>query len=491
MHTTAAAKAVIIGSGIGGLSTAIILARLGYDVTVVEKNPQPGGMMRSYVRQGVHCNVGLHYLGALDQGQVLRRCFDYLGITSELPLLRMGDDGPVDRYLFDDPRIGTFDVNSGFAAYEMSLCAAFPAEHRQIEALMAMLRRGAEQIDRLDFLYSDTPMQYFFEQADPLGAVFDRLQCSPGLRAVFGLPSVLIGVPHAICPQFYHTMALASYLFSAWRLTSSGAHMADICRRRLESLGGRLRTGDGVTQILTSGGCVRGVRLASGETLDAPLLIGAVHPKEIIRLLGPEPIKPSYRNRIQALTDTGGMAAVHALVPGDRHPALAHNLFSVRTESTGDISDLLYVQLRPSEESGANLLSLITSGHEHLWSRWQDTVSGRRGEDYLQAKTDFAMEQIDRAGRIMGPFSGIRLLDVFTPLSIRDWVGSPGGSAYGVMRSERQMLSAALLNRTSLSGLFLAGQNVLAPGLLGTVIGSLVTVQLIIGSERFRREVRI
>ena len=72
-------KVLIIGSGMGGLSTAIILTKLGYDVTVVEKNRQPGGMLRSFVRQGVHCNVGVHYMGALAEGQVLRRCFDYLG----------------------------------------------------------------------------------------------------------------------------------------------------------------------------------------------------------------------------------------------------------------------------------------------------------------------------------------------------------------------------------------------------------------------------
>ena len=92
---------------------------------------------------------------------------------------------------------------------------------------------------------------------------------------------------------------------------------------------------------------------------------------------------------------------------------------------------------------------------------------------------------------IMGPFHGLQLLDIFTPLTIRDWVNSPEGSAYGVMRSSEQLLSAALLNRTSLRGLFLAGQSVLAPGILGTMLGSFTTVQFVVGAERFRREVRI
>ena len=486
-------KVLIIGSGIGGLSSGIILARLGFEVTVVEKNRQPGGMMRSYVRQGVHCNVGLHYMGALDEGQVLRRCFDYLGITNELPLMRMGVDGPIDRYLFTDKGLGieSFDVPVGFEAYEANLRAAFPAQRQQIDFLMAMLRRSGSQFNQLDFLYTDKPMQSWFEQAEPLGAIFDRIGCSPGLRAVFGLPSVLIGVPPAVCPQFYHTMTLASYLLSSWRLTGNGAHMADVCARRLASLGGQVRTGDAVARIRTADGGVRGVTMTSGETLDADLVIGAIHPKEIVGLLEPESLKPSYRRRIQGLTDTRAMAAVHALVPANRHPAIAHNLFAIQTDAAGDTRDLIYVQLRPSERPDQNLLSLITSGHEALWDRWQHTLSGRRGDEYLQTKMDFAHSLIAQAEKITGPLSGVRLLDVSTPLTIRDWVNSPHGSAYGVMRSTQQLLSAAMLNRSSVRGLFLAGQSVMAPGVLGTIIGSLATVQFIVGPERFRQEVRI
>ena len=486
-------KVLIIGSGIGGLSTAIILARLGFDVTVLEKNSQPGGMLRSYVRQGVHCNVGVHYLGALDQGQVLRRCFDYLGISAQLPLVRMGTDGPVDRYHFNDPLldIDTFDLPAGFEAYEENLLAAFPGQRSQIEVLLAMLRSSARHLDQLDFLFSEQPTNFWIEQTESLGKIFDQLGCSPGLRAVFGMPSVLIGVPPAVCPQFYHTVALASYLFSAWRLAHNGAHMADVCTRRLAELGGQLRTGQAVRRIRTESGRIQGVTLASGEQLDAAMVIAAIHPKIVVGLLDPESVKPSYRRRILGLTDTAGMVAVNALVPAARHPAMAHNLFSIETESDGAIRDLIYLQLRPSGKPQQNLLSLITSGHEAIWQAWEHTASGRRGQDYLQAKKEMAGRLIAGIEKLTGPFSGLQVIDVYTPLTIRDWVGSPNGSAYGVMRSTGQLLSAALLNRTALHGLFMAGQSVLAPGILGTILGSLTTVQFIVGSQRFRSEVRI
>jgi all-trans-retinol 13,14-reductase len=486
-------KVLVIGSGIGGLSMGIILAKLGFDVTVIEKNRKPGGMMRSYTRQGVPCNVGLHYMGALDQGQILRRCFDFMDISDQLPLIRMGVDGPVDRYLFVDSPLDLeqFDMPTGFEAYEAALKAAFPTQKEQVASLMTLLRRSAEQFDRLSFLYSDQPTEYWFDQTEPLGTIFDRLGCSPGLRAVFGLPSVLIGVPPGVCPQFYHTMTLASYLLSAWRLEGHGASMAEACSHRLVSLGGSLRTGEAVTHIRTVDGRVRGVTLDSGETLEAAIVVSTIHPKGMIALLSPDAGKASYRRRIMGLKDTPGMIAVHALVPADRLPEMAHNLYAVQTDSSGELQDLIYLQLRPSGLPGQNLLTLITSGNNECWQAWQQTRSGRRGPDYINKKMELAQGFIERIEKIIGPFQGLQILDIFTPLTIRDWVNSPEGSAYGVMRSTDQLLSAALLNRTSVRGLFLAGQSVLAPGILGTILGSLATVKFIVGPERFRQEVQI
>ncbi len=486
-------KILIIGSGIGGLSTAIILAKLGYDVTVIEKNKHPGGMSRSFVRHGVHCNVGVHYMGALADGQVLRRCFDYLGITEQLSLTRMGVDGPVDRYHFKDSRldVDTFDLVDGFDAYKEHLNAAFPKQKNQVRALMDMIDLSARHLDRLDFLYADQPSTFWIDQTEALGTIFDELDCSPGLRAVFGMPSVFIGVPPAMCPQFFHAMTLASYLFSAWRMDHRGEPLADVCTHRLAALGGQLHTGQAVERIHVQNGRVVGVSLASGERIAADTIVAAIHPKTTMGLIAPQHVKTSYRRRIQGLADTDSMVGIHALVPADSHPVIPHNLFSIETEPNGAIRDLIYLQLRPSGQPERNLLTLLTSGHDSLWQAWEHTQTGRRGPDYLATKNQFAKQIAAGMAPITGSFDRLQIIDVYTPLTFRDWSASPAGSAYGVMRSTDQLMSAALLNRTSLKGLYLAGQSVLAPGILGTILGSLTTVQFIIGPERFRKAVRV
>lgn len=486
-------KALIIGSGIGGLSSALILAKLGYQVTVLEKNNHPGGMLRSYVRKGVHCNVGLHYLGALDRGQVLRRCFDFLGIGDRIPLQRLGVDGPVDRYYFDEDTVGLsqFDMPCGLDAYEASLKDAFVSEHEQINGFMQLLRRSAQQLNSLDFLFKNQTSANLIEETEPMGKLFSRLGCSPGLTSVLSVPSVWIGVPPSDCPRFYHTMTLASYLLSSWRLASNGAHMADLLAERLSELGGIVLTGHTVKKIDTVKGRVTGITLEGGDRMETDCVIGAVHPKIILDLLGPEGVSRSYQRRIMGLTDTRGMFAVSALVPRTGHREIPHNVFSIRPDADGSVNDAVYLQLRPSERPEYLLLSLLTSGHDELWRPWRNTLSGHRGDDYVQAKLSMAHNLITSVEPITGPFNGLEILDAYTPLTIRDWVNSPNGSAYGVMRSCNQLLSAAFLNRTALKGLYLAGQSVMAPGVLGTILGSLATVKFIVGPERFNREVRL
>lgn len=486
---------VIIGSGVGGLSTAIILAKLGFGVTVLEKNARPGGLMRSYTREGIECEVGVHYLGSLDQGQILRKFFDYLGVTATIPVSRMGENGIIDRYLYSiNNETSLFDLPPGFDAFEENLTRAFPDQQRQIAQLVGPIRKSAEQLHSLELLYSPQSIGgdlSILDQSRPLTEILDRLQCSPGLRAVLAVPACWIGVPFEDCPAYYHNMALASYVSSSWRLEGSGAGMADALAARLKALGGQIITGVEVRDIHVQSRVVKGVVLQSGEYLPASTIIGAVHPKNVLAMLPPEAVKPAYRQRISNLKDTRGIFSVHARLDADAHPEIPHNIFKLTTDQDGNVPDLKYYQIRKSKKEGDNLLSILTSGKDEWWAPWGQTKSGRRGDAYREAKERHAWQLISEAEELLGSFKGLRILDVYTPLTIRDWVNSPGGSAYGVQRSFSQTLATALLNRTAVKGLSLAGQNVTAPGIIGTIMGSFSTVKLLLGSDEFGELVHV
>ncbi|MBT8371198.1 MAG: NAD(P)/FAD-dependent oxidoreductase [Deltaproteobacteria bacterium] len=481
-YRSASQNALVIGSGVGGLSTAIILAQLGFQTTVVEKNSLPGGLMRGYKRKGIDCAVGVHYLGSLDNGQVLRRLFDFLEVSPGIPVERMGAAGIIDRYIFED---FAFNLPDGFDAYEENLRNTFPDEHRQISVIMKILRQHGEKIHSLDFLFSKQIDVSLLDYMKPFGEILTELKCSSRLRAVLGIPCCWIGVPLEVCPAFYHSMVLATYLFSSWRLKCSSAQMADAFVDRLKLLGGKIIQGDGVEKILANNRVVEGVQLKSGAILKSPLVIGSVHPKVVLNLLPDGAAKPSYRRLVSKMVDTDGMFCALVTVDGSRHAPIPYNTFKIHTDKNGYILDLKYYQLRESEQDGKNLLTILTSGEYERWQKWEHTHTGRRGEDYVREKQNRAWRLIREAEAIFGPLHGAELLDAYTPLTTRDWVNSPKGSAYGVLRSSDQLLEASILNRTSVKGLVLAGQSVMAPGIIGTILGSLSTVKLVIGSDRF------
>jgi all-trans-retinol 13,14-reductase len=483
-----AADVLIIGSGIGGLSAGIILSKLGYKVIIAEKNRLPGGLMRSYKKKGFDCPVGIHYLGSLAKGQVMHRMFRHLGVMDRIPLERMGKEGIIDRYIFDD---FVFDLPEGIHAFEENLRFTCPDDQEIITKITHNIKDIAARLDALEFLYSPYNSMSSSELLESMGSFLTRHGCSPRLRAILAVPPSWIGLSLDECPVLYHHMALVSYLFSAWRLQINGSQMADVFVDRFEELGGQIMTGDEVEQIAVSGGAVEGVGFKSGLNLKAPVIIAAIHPRNVIDMIPTDYLKPSYRRRIQEMEDTPGIFSASFIVKDKSCRDFSYNIFNVQDDEHGHITNGAFYQLKRSRENGVILLSILVPDSVGSWSSWEKTKSSKRGEDYLEAKATKAEHLLNKALNIIGPLKGVELLDTYTPLTLRDWVNSPGGSAYGLRRSTKHLLKMATLSRPNIRGLYFAGQNMLLPGVVGTVFSSFHSVKQIIGHDRFIRNIAL
>ena len=273
---------IIIGSGIGGLSTGILLSLLNFHVTIVEKNPLPGGLMRSYRREGFDCPVGVHYVGALGKEEPLGKMFHILGIPVDELFVPMGQEGIIDRYIFDDL---IFDLPTSIDALEKSLKDTFPKDTATMNIIMKNLRDISRRMKDPSFLLNQGDPFQNMDYYQSMGELLDSLEASAGLRAVLSVPCTLIGVPLNDCPIIFHHMVLASYLFSSWKLKESGSKMTDVFVRRFEELGGKLILNNGVKKISLAEGKVKGVILESEEALSADAVVAAIHPKILLQLL--------------------------------------------------------------------------------------------------------------------------------------------------------------------------------------------------------------
>ena len=478
---------VIIGSGIGGLSAGILLSLLNFQVTIVEKNPLPGGLMRSYRRSGMDCPVGVHYVGARGENELLGKMFHVLGVPVDELFTPMGQEGIIDRYIFDD---FIFDLPTSIDALEKNLRGTFPQDTAVLDIIMTNLREiSRRMLDPSFMLNQDNPFQNM-EYYQSMGELLDSLQVSAGLRAVLSVPCQLIGVPFADCPVIFHHMVLASYLFSSWRLKEGGIAMTEVFMRRFQELGGVLILNNGVRKISLVDGKMAAVILESGIKLPADGVVAAIHPKILLGLLEPDALRLSYRQRILDMQETEGVIAVQISVDANSHPAINHNIYRLHEDENGIIKDGVFYQLRAGNSSGSNMLSIMTKSPYSEWSQWEKTVTSKRGKDYEDKKLSIANTLLQKAQEFFGGLQDARILDIYTPLTVRDYVNCPEGSCYGVMRSVQQLLKVVSLNNIPVPGLCLAGQNALAPGVLGSILGSFNAARQIIGNERFVQEIK-
>ncbi len=477
---------IVIGSGVGGLTAAIMLAKMGHQVTVVEKNRDPGGMMRSYVRSGFHCPVGVHYISSMAPGEPLKRLLDYMGIYDRIPVERMGKDGLIDRYIFDR---FSFDLPPGLEAFEANLRACFPNEDKQITAVVDRLKETIASIATLEGMLSPgaAPSP---DSMQTSGEFFNQLGCSPEMIDVLGASTYLLGVHVEECPIWLHMTTLAAYLLSSWRLRCSGSAMAEAYADRLIELGGRIMLEQTVNTIEMTDGRVSGVTLQSGRKMAADQVVAGVHPKAVLDLLPAEAVKPNHRQRIDALDESPGIFCLQAAVSSRHQPKRSYNLYRVH-QRQGKDRDLTFYQIRGGDPPEWNLLTIIKSSPYSYWQNWAGTVTGRRDSDYQAQKEREGARALEEAAKVLGPLGDTRILDTYTPLTIRDWIGAPEGAPYGVRHSLDQILTTILVSRRAVNGLFMVGQSLAAPGILGTSLGVLRTVGFMVGQKRLLRELDI
>jgi all-trans-retinol 13,14-reductase len=146
MAYTTDVDAVVIGSGLGGLSAAAHLATNGRRVLVLEQYDVAGGCSQVFRRKRRwQFDVGLHYLGGVhrgDIGSVLRG----VGLEGRMDWVAMDPDG------FDTLRFPRHEVRvpRGWDRYGDRLVAAFPGEERALRRCLSILEGVATQLRAVD-----------------------------------------------------------------------------------------------------------------------------------------------------------------------------------------------------------------------------------------------------------------------------------------------------------------------------------------------------
>jgi len=504
--------AIVIGSGLGGLATAALLARhRGQRVLVLERHYTAGGFTHTFTRPGYEWDVGVHYVGDVHRpGTLLRRLFDHL-TDGELAWEDLGE--VYDRIVIGEETPDVYDFVRGREAWRARMHEYFPAERDAIDRYIEHVRATTR-----------TTRRYFLEKALPpsLALIGGPLLRRPALREarrtvrdVLGdltrnprLAGVLAGqygdygLPPGQASWLMHALLVGHYFAGGAYPVGGASRIAATILPGIERAGGAVITSAEVEQILVEDGRAVGVRLAGGEEVRARAVISDAG----VAITYGRLLDPDARQR----------AGVAARLPG-APPSVAHLSLYVGLKRTArelglerpnqwiyphhdhdrNIARYLadpdaplpvaYLSFPSAKDPdferrhpGRATIEVIGLAPYAWFARWQDSPWKKRGDDYESFKqrlADRLLEALVR--RVPSVATAIDHAELSTPLTTRHFAGHPDGEIYGLSHTPARFEARDLRVHTPVRGLYLTGADVCTAGVGGALMGGVLAATAI------------
>ncbi|SCC95375.1 All-trans-retinol 13,14-reductase [Thiomonas sp. X19] len=510
--------AIVIGSGIGGLTAAGLLARVAkMKVLVLEKHTERGGLTHTFRRDGASWDVGLHYVGHLQNGTFERKLFDFLS-GGALSWNRMPEE--FERFVY--PGIN-FPVPSDPLRYEDRLVERFPGEAGAIRGYFRDMRSVArwsilgiqEQLmpGLLAFLLAQYRRFGAAKATQTTGDYLERHFRSPELKALLVSQWGDYGLPPRESAFAMHALVVGSYLQGGWFPEGGSGRIARTFEQGIEASAGSIRVGQEVTAILTRDGRAVGVKVidrrgveAAEVTYLAPVVISNVGAQNTYQRLLPTNGEIGRRTeKARAFIDSlaGGTSAVTLYVrlkapistlgiQGENYwinATLDHDDVLAQTTMTlaGDPRHI-YLSF-PSAKSGdgrfhtAEIIALL---RPDAFDAWRSTIKGIRGRDYAELKECITQGLLRLADSAVPGFSAlVQYCELSTPLTVEHYTSHPAGRFYGLPGTPARYQSAPLAVRAPIAGLYLSGSDVGSLGIVGAMMGGVAAASKVLGSAGF------
>lgn len=485
-------KVVVIGSGLGGLSTAYILLKNGYEVTILEQGMQPGGCLQCFTRKGVKFETGMHFIGSALPGQTMNRVMNYLGMGDDVKL------SPLDSSAYNTISLAgqKFEFANGREAFVEKMAGYFPREKDNLSKYINIIDRIASASTLNSLTSEERDMAANTEyQTRSINEVQDELFDDELLKNVLVGDLPLYAAERDKTPFSQHAFIMDFYNQSAFRVLDGSDSIATSLIKSIEKMGGQLLTRKKVTKIHCDDTKATGVETQDECFYPADYVISTIHPTRLLELLDTKLIRSAFRTRINNIPNTAAGFAVYVKFKENTMPYMNTNYYGYSTETPWNCEHytdtdwpkgFLYMHAAQpqSENMFAKTAEILSYMNMEDVAKWQGTSIGRRGSDYEDFKRQHAERLIAEVEKHQPGFaSAIDCYFTSTPLTYLDYTGTEGGSMYGVAKDINLGAAGRVPYRTKIPNLFLAGQNVNSHGMMGVIVGTIVTCSELVPAE--------
>ncbi|WP_454881103.1 phytoene desaturase family protein [Sphingobacterium detergens] len=483
---------VIIGSGLGGLVTAVLLARFGRKVCVIEKNNQYGGNLQTFVRDKEILDTGVHYIGGLGEGENLYKYFDYLGIMQDLAIQRMDID-EYDRISFEGDPIN-YPHAQGYDNFINQLLPYFPKEEEALRNYCKKIQEICNSFPmynlRKSFGFNETVL------GTSLKSFLDELTDNELLKAVLVGSNFLYVAKAESTPLYVHALTINSYIQSAWRCINGGSQIAKLLIRQLRKYGGDILKNKEVIAVEMEDQLIKAVRTDDQQLIYANEFVSNINLRHTFAMLPERFQKQAYVKRIHSLPLSPSVFSVYIVCKDDLIPYQNYNIYHYKNIKSvwydHDQSPLVISMSRNDRDQTfchtMTVMCYMTAAEVQQWdesfNRSIIQQLSTRGDSYEAFKTAKAHQIIEELQHLFPNIKdAIRSVHTSSPLTYRDFIGAEEGNMYGYLKEHQYPLNSLISTKTKVKNLFLTGQNVKMHGVLGVTITAFSCCLMMLGKE--------
>jgi len=429
-------KIAIIGGGLSGLLSALMLEKRGYSPTIYERLPKLGGVLDSFKRKKVLFDIGFHYSGALAKDQYLFNSMQELEILDKLQLEEYVD--AFDTLYIDDEY---FEISQGSQAFEKQLQEKFPHEAQAIKQFFQKCYEAST--------ISSKPEDFVKVDSRSLKDVLKDIK-DEKLRKVFLHFTIFYTTAFFEEASFdFYAKIFINMLDGTRKVAGGGGAIIKALESSLKRT--KIIKRAEVTEIYQDEDGVSAL-LYNNKKIEYDAIISTVHPKLSLKMVKDLDKKQQrYKRHVDALEESPSFFAIFCLIDKEIHS----NLYFYEDE---------FISVLPSRMHEGKTVATILAGSSYSA---YETLSQ---EEYQKKKHEECAYHLQRVKKLYD-FGEIEVFDSATPLTKQHYSNGCEGSIYGVLCSAKQKSLSVLMPRTRVKNLYFTGENIIAPGLIGAFLG--------------------
>jgi len=508
---------IVIGSGIGGLAAAVLLARHGHQrVLVLERHYAVGGFTHVFHRPGFEWDVGVHYVGQMQEpDSPVRKIFDHLS-EGRLTWAPMPD--VYDRVIMAGR---CYDYVTGVDRFRQQMTHYFPNEAHAIQRYLRLIRAtvrwsGAYFAERalppflarwMGGLLRWPFMRYARRNtATVLGKLTENAELKGVLAAQWGD----YGLPPSESSFAIHSIIAQHYFDGASYPVGGAGSIARALSPEIERCGGQIVVGAEVGSILTDAryGAI-GVRMADGQEFRASAVISDAGARNTFgRLLRNDlPDVEAIAAQVQSIPPSTAHLCLYVglngsandlglsgtnlwIYPGPDHDDNVRRFLEDRQSplpmiyiSFPSAKDPTFIERFP----GRATIEVICAVPFDLFSGWENSRWKKRPAEYEALKKQFAERMLEALYRHVPSVRGrVVHAELSTPLTTRHFSNYQTGEIYGLAHTPARFRLRCLGPRTPVPNLYLTGQDAAVVGVVGATAGGVLAASAVLKKNIFK-----